>query len=89
MNDHVSRKDALKSIVVLPALAGALLAATRAAEAKSSKATVKYQGKPKNGQECDDCRLYIAGKSAKVNGACQIVDGAISPHGWCVAFAKK
>ncbi len=75
--------------MVLPALAAALLAETTTAEAKGSKAQFKYQSTPKNGQKCSQCSFFVAGSSSTANGTCKIVDGAISPSGWCTAFAKK
>jgi hypothetical protein len=29
------------------------------------------------------------GTSASAEGTCKIVAGAISPHGWCIAYSKK
>ncbi len=81
--DKISRGDALKGLVVLPALAGVLAATGLEAEAKSSKAAVKYQNHPKGNQKCSGCRLF-----QKPHG-CQIVAGNISPNGWCIAWAKK
>jgi len=89
--ERMSRADALKRIVVLPALAAAFGGLTLGAEAasKSSPAAVKYQNHPKGSQKCGGCRFFIKGKSATANGTCQIVSGSISPNGWCVAWAKK
>jgi hypothetical protein len=85
----MKRKEILKTIVALPAVGAAVASVARVAEAKSSQKAVKYQNTPKNGQDCDDCRFFIAGKSKSAMGACQIVDGKISPKGWCIAFSKK
>ena len=88
---RISRSDALKGIIVLPALAATFgrLTLEEAEAAKSSKAAVKYQNHPKGSQKCAGCRFFIKGKTASANGACQIVSGSISPNGWCVAWAKK
>lgn len=90
-HERISRADALKGIIILPALAIAFGGLTLDAEAasKSSKAAVKYQGHPKGTQKCSGCRFFVKGKNAKANGSCQIVSGSISPNGWCVAWAKK
>jgi hypothetical protein len=70
-------------------VAGAALAANvipiRVANAQTnaSKESMKYQDHPNNGAQCDACRYFVAPNS------CGIVDGDISPKGWCVAFAKK
>jgi hypothetical protein len=37
----------------------------------------------KDGQECDECAHFSA------PGACKLVDGSISPHGWCRLWTKK
>jgi hypothetical protein len=87
---EISRADALKGLIVLPALAAGFGALTLEAEAaKSAKAAVKYQDHPKGAQKCSGCRYFIKGKTATANGTCQIVSGSISPNGWCVAWAKK
>ncbi|MBV8689223.1 MAG: high-potential iron-sulfur protein [Candidatus Eremiobacteraeota bacterium] len=88
--ERLSRAEALKSIVILPALAAAFGGLTLEAQAaKQSKAALKYQNKPKGSQKCAGCRFFIKGKTAGANGACQIVAGSISPNGWCVSWAKK
>lgn len=85
----ITRRAFVSNAVVLPALAGLLLAETTSAEAKGSKAQFKYQGTPNNGHKCSQCTFYIAGSSPKANGTCKIVDGSISPNGWCTAFSAK
>jgi hypothetical protein len=56
---------------------------------KAKQSDVKYQDKPMDGKDCDDCIQFIPGKTAKSPGACKIVEGAISPHGWCIVFQPK
>jgi High potential iron-sulfur protein len=56
---------------------------TAQAQSKVKQAVAKYQDKPKNGQKCSDCRFFRPPKS------CQLVEGDISPDGWCSFFAKK
>ena len=87
----VSRAAALKAIAAVPAVAlGAAAAFSAPAEAAgASKSAVKYQDKPKNGQKCSGCRFYKANKDPKKNGTCTVVQGSISPNGWCVSYAKK
>ena len=92
MNDSakgMTRRSFVAGTIVLPALAGLMLAETTRAQAKGSKTQFKYQSTPKNGHQCSQCSLYIAGSSATANGTCKIVDGSISPKGWCTAFAAK
>ncbi len=80
-----TRLEAIKQLVVLPALAGVLaLTATSIAEAANNQKQFKYQTKPgKNGQKCSGCKLF------KAPNACQVVTGTISPNGWCMIWAKR
>ncbi len=53
------------------------------AQEKLARNLVQYQDTPKDGAECDKCVNWVA------PNACKIVDGAIAPKGWCVAYAPK
>ncbi|MGQ0699881.1 MAG: high-potential iron-sulfur protein [Panacagrimonas sp.] len=44
---------------------------------------VMYQATPKDGHQCDQCVQWVAPDS------CAVVEGKISPKGWCAAFAPK
>jgi hypothetical protein len=72
----------------------------RAAEAKASKVAVHYRDYPKGMQMCHMCKFYLAeggGRSVGMcmggsmgmmgAGACQVVEGRISPMGWCDLYA--
>lgn len=88
----LSRRSMLK--VGAAALGGALLLpilGMRAASAatKASKEAMKYQDDPKNGQKCKDCTQWIPGPKPDAKGECKVVEGDISPEGWCIAFAPK
>jgi len=67
-----------------------LTATPVAAQAKLAKGAVKYvdQGDAP-GKDCDDCMHYIAPAKADGPGSCRLVEGAISPHGHCVAFTPR
>lgn len=83
-SDKQTRKEALRSLIVLPALAGALAMGTSVAEAADNKKQFKYQDKPgPGGKKCAGCRFFRAPHG------CSIVTGTISPNGWCIAWAKK
>jgi hypothetical protein len=58
--------------------------AAPAAPAKMSQASVKYQTEPKGEQKCANCMHFIAESST-----CKLVEGNISPNGWCIIWAKK
>jgi hypothetical protein len=81
---RVTRGRALKTLIVLPALAALAGVATTTADAADNKAQFKYQDKPgKGGAKCSSCRFF------KAPSSCSIVTGKISPNGWCIAYAKK
>ena len=64
--------------------------ATSAQAAKLSKQAVQYtDAGTAPGKDCDDCSQFEPGPSASAAGSCRIVDGAISPHGHCIAFTPK
>ena len=84
--DTLNRRKVLLWLAVAPVLGAA---AARAEDGKARKVDMKYQDKPMNGLDCDDCIHFIPGKGAKAPGACQIVEGPISPHGWCIEFQPK
>ena len=54
-----------------------------AAAAKMSQKAAAYQDAPKAGQRCDGCMLFQS------PGGCKMVDGSISPEGWCKLYAPK
>ncbi len=56
---------------------------TGVAEAKMAQAAVKYQTEPKDGHQCDGCNFFVAPNS------CKMVNGEISPTGWCALWVKK
>jgi hypothetical protein len=51
---------------------------------KVTQASVQYQTQPKGDQQCSGCRHFIADSNA-----CKLVEGNISPDGWCVLWAKN
>lgn len=59
-------------------------AAPPATAKKVSQASVKYQTHPKGEQKCSKCVNFIA-----ESNTCKVVEGKISPEGWCVLWAKK
>ena len=73
--------------LVLGFAAGSLVLATRilpaTAQEKMSQADAKYQVTPKGDQRCDSCMLFQS------PNACKVVQGEISPSGWCQLFVKK
>ncbi len=88
-SSKLTRRTFVANAIVLPALAGLLLAETARADAKGSKAQFKYQSTPNDGKKCSQCTFYVPGSPATANGTCKIVDGSISPNGWCTAWSAK
>lgn len=50
---------------------------------KMNKAQAQYQDQPKGDQKCSNCMHFIAPNS------CLLVEGNISPEGWCMLWVKK
>ena len=67
--------------LVLGAGASALIATS--ALAKTPQKAAMYQDKPKDGKMCSACTQFEA------PGSCKLVDGSISPDGWCQLFTPK
>lgn len=88
---QVSRRSFLKGAALLASISvvPAVVVSKEAAAAKMAKAALQYQDQPKGQLECANCVQYVAGKSSKANGTCNVVDGSISPRGWCLAYAAK
>ncbi|MEG3143406.1 high-potential iron-sulfur protein [Sphingomonas sp. RT2P30] len=84
MSADLSRRAVLHLAV---AGGGVLVAATVPAAAvagsKIAQKAVKYQPTPKGKAQCDNCRQWQA------PAACKLVDGVISPSGWCSIYAPK
>jgi hypothetical protein len=81
----------------------ASLLGSTTAKAKATKASVHYRDSPNGMQMCHVCKFYIGGRSGMMGGgmmgggmmrggmmgagACQVVEGRISPMGWCDLYA--
>jgi hypothetical protein len=81
---RLSRRRVLKVAVIA---AGAGLAASvrqsALAQQKASKEAMKYQDKPNGNMQCDNCSQFVA------PDGCKVVEGKISPQGYCIAWVKK
>jgi hypothetical protein len=82
-SNKFSRRIIIVRSVACAAGAVSLLAPVTDATAKMAQKAVEYQDTPKNDQECSNCSLFQEPNS------CTIVDGEISPKGWCKFWAKK
>lgn len=80
----LSRRALLSGAAFVASGAAVALMPLRArAQQKVSQATAQYQSSPKNGQQCSTCSHFQAPSS------CEVVDGSISPSGWCALYTKK
>ena len=61
--------------LVIPSVALAAPAATQKA--------ASYQANPRGKQQCDNCRQWAP------PAGCKIVEGTISPSGWCMLYGPK
>ena len=81
----VSRRNILRGATL--AAGGAVFLATtmtaQRAEAKMAQTAAAYQPTPKDGKSCATCAIFVAPSS------CNLVDGVISPDGYCRFYVKK
>ena len=56
---------------------------TTAAELKISAGAVGYQDHPNGDKQCSECVHFLPPSS------CKIVEGTISPHGYCRIFSPR
>jgi hypothetical protein len=87
--EKLTRATFVRSAVLLPALAAVVGSESLAQTAKGSKAQFKYQDSPNGKKQCSNCTFFIAGKTSTANGTCKIVQGDISPNGYCIAYSAK
>ncbi|HWI29742.1 MAG TPA: hypothetical protein VN668_22390 [Stellaceae bacterium] len=78
-----SRRLLLRNAAVAAAGLVAFSASANRAEAKAAQNLVGYQDQPHGAQQCDNCLQFQA------PSACKVVDGTISPTGWCKVYVKK
>ena len=86
---QLTRTGAIKRLLVLPALAGAIASGAVTIARADQRTNLQYQSTPKGDQKCSNCVLFTAGKTPTANGTCKVIPGDISPNGWCTAFAKR
>jgi hypothetical protein len=79
----MSRRALLGSTTAMTALMILAGTGTGRAQARMSKETAQYQDSPKGDQKCEGCRFFMEG------GSCRLVEGEISPKGWCMLFQPK
>ena len=81
-----SRRSLLRNIAIgAPAVAALTVVSVRgaAADGKLPKSQARYQAGPNGDRQCSNC-VHFASPSA-----CEIVDGDVSPRGWCQFYGQK
>jgi hypothetical protein len=77
-------RRALFRLLAAVTVAGATIPLAQIVKAQQvDKKTAKYQDHPNSGKSCSQCRFFRPPKS------CQLVEGDISPNGWCSFFSAK
>jgi hypothetical protein len=82
-NHDLNRRAVLRAALA----AGCALCLPLAGHAQSgrvSKAQARYQDKPKGDQNCAKCQHFVA-----ADNTCKLVEGKVSPQGWCQLWAAK
>lgn len=80
---NVSRRQLLRGIVITGSGVAVLLSSVVPAQSKMTFQGAGYQPTPKGDQNCAGCSLFQSPSS------CILVDGKISPNGWCRFYRKK
>lgn len=85
MTERITRRGVLRQALIVGAGLAVYGALPRRADAAPSipKAKADYQNHPEAGHHCAGCCMFVPLGKGKGNGACAMVEGSISPHGWC------
>jgi hypothetical protein len=51
---------------------------------KMTQEQARYQDSPRDGQKCENCANFFAD-----SGTCRVVEGQVSPQGWCIVWASS
>jgi len=81
----LSRRALLRGAALTGAGAAIVLSMPRQtlAASKLTQSAANYQPIPKGGQRCNTCSQWLQPT------ACKVVDGQVSPTGWCALYAPK
>ena len=80
---RISRRVALTRTVLALGTAATTVVTRAGAQQKLTQAATQYQDQPKGQQKCDGCAQF------QPPNACKLVQGTISPNGWCLLFSPK
>ncbi len=91
--DHMQRRRLLRIGAAALAAIPVMIVAGRADAATNVKLRtgLKYQDTPQGERSCANCKQFVPGASTESLGGCVILSGdtEISPHGFCIGWAKK
>ncbi len=84
----LSRRSILRKAALAAggtAFLGTVTGGNRVAEAqtKMAQSAAGYQPTPHQGQACANCLQFVP------PDACKVVEGTVSPAGWCKLYIKK
>ena len=81
---NISRRSVLEGVAWAVGAAPIILATTYpASAAKMSQASAGYRNSPNGSKNCANCRVFVPPSS------CTLVEGPISPRGWCRLWVSK
>lgn len=92
MNSHkspISRRHALSLSThwfVSTAIVSLAVAPSQV-RAKAAKSDFYYRDKEKDGKSCATCKLFAQLEPSR--GTCAVVEGDVSPGGWCIAYSAR
>ena len=83
--EYFSHRRSVLKVAMAFVAAGLVLPLTwgRALAAKATQKAAKYQDSPRGPAQCDNCALWIAPDQ------CKIVEGPLSPTGWCAVYSRR
>ena len=81
---NISRRSVLHGVAWAVGATPIILATTYpASAAKMSKASAGYRNSPNGSKNCANCKVFVPPSS------CTLVEGPISPRGWCRLWVSK
>jgi len=80
---RISRRSVMQALSFAILAVPAMLTNRSALAAKMSQASAAYQNSPKGSENCGNCKLFVPPSS------CTLVEGPISPQGWCKFWVGK
>lgn len=59
------------------------------ASGKLPRGAISYEEHPSVGKPCSACGHYIPNADPSSPGQCQVVEGAVGPHGHCILWTER